>query len=215
MQSAKLIVFEGVDGAGTTTQARLLCERLRALNMPVHATAEPSQGPVGSLLRQALSGRVVVRGAAGSVRAPSWTTMALLFAADRMDHLDGEVEPNLRDGVSVVCDRYYHSSVAYQSVTGAGDEAVAWIKALNRHARTPELTLVLCVPPELAAARRRARAEQAEIFDDDHVQRALCAFYERLGDHFPGEPVVHVDGSGTVEQVAERVWQHVRGVFGA
>jgi dTMP kinase len=212
MAEGKLIVFEGVDGAGTTTQARLLCERMRALNLPVHATAEPSQGPVGSLLRQALTGRVVVPGAT-SAREPAWTTMALLFAADRMDHLDSEIEPNLADGVSVVCDRYDHSSVAYQSVAGGGPDAIAWIRELNRFARRPDLTLVLNVPAQVAAERRRARRGRAEIFDADEVQTRLCAFYAGLPGHFPGERVVLVDGTGATEVVAERAWAQVKNVL--
>lgn len=214
MAGGKLIVLEGVDGAGTTTQAQLLYARLRAQNVLVHASAQPSHGPIGSLLRQALSGRLVVTGPTGGVRPPAWTTMALLFAADRMDHLDNELLPNLNDGIAVVCDRYYHSSAAYQSVAGGGPDAIAWIAELNRHARRPDLTLVLSVPPEIAAQRRRSRRGQAEIFDDDEVQRGLCAFYEGLAAHFPAETLVQVDGTGSAEAVGERVWSHVRTLLG-
>lgn len=214
MGGGKLIVFEGVDGAGTTTQTQLLCERMRAQNLPVHATAQPSSGPIGSLLRQALTGRLVVTGATSAARPPAWTTMALLFAADRMDHLDSELLPNLNDGIAVVCDRYYHSSAAYQSVAGGGPDAIAWIAELNRHARRPDLTLVLSVPPAVAAERRRQRRGQAEIFDDDELQRGLCAFYDQLAVYFPGERVVQVDGTGSAEAVSERVWTCVRPLFG-
>src|SRR5688572_18096115 len=103
MPEAKLIVLEGVDGAGTTTQARLLCEYLWSLKVPVHASAQPSRGPIGSLLRQALTGRVVVSSPSGAARAPGWATMALLFAADRMDHLESELLPNLSEGITAVC----------------------------------------------------------------------------------------------------------------
>jgi dTMP kinase len=211
MAEGKLIVLEGVDGAGTTTQARLLCEHLRARNLPVHASAQPSQGPIGSLLRQALTGRVVLGGAAP---APGWKTMALLFAADRMDHLDSELLPNLAEGITVVCDRYDHSSVAYQSVAGGGALAIAWIRELNRHARRPDLTIVLRVPAELAAERRRQRQGQAELFDDDQVQRRLCAFYDGLAEHFPGERIVQVDGTGSPEQVAARVREPCAALIG-
>ena len=213
MRRGSLIVLEGVDGAGTTTQVRLLAERLRALHLPVHASAQPSQGPIGALLRQALSGRLLIGTSAGAVRPPGWSTMALLFAADRLDHLESELLPNLEDGVNVVCDRYYHSSVAYQSVTGGGPDAIAWIRECNRHARPPDLTLVLAVPPELAAERRRSRSGRAEIFDDDAVQRELCAFYAGLAAHFPGERIVQVDGTGTQEQVAARVLAAVQALL--
>lgn len=214
MREGSLIVLEGVDGAGTTTQARLLCDALRTAHVPVHATAEPSSGPIGALLRQALAGRVVVNSSAGAPHAPGWPTMALLFAADRMDHLESEILPNLAEGVSVVCDRYYHSTVAYQSVAGGGAEAIPWLRECNRNARRPDLTLVLDVSAEVAAERRRQRRGQAEIFDADELQRQLCAFYAELERHFPDERIVHVDAQGSVDTVAAAVLGHVRALLG-
>src|SRR5580704_4218459 len=98
----RLVVLEGIDGAGTTTHVARLADRLRKLRQPVRATREPSDGPVGTLVRQVLSGRIVVPGG----RAPGWATMALLFAADRMDHVESEVEPVLGEGGVVLSDRY-------------------------------------------------------------------------------------------------------------
>src|SRR5262245_32654092 len=100
MREGKLIVIEGVDGAGTTTQTERLCAALRS-SVPVQATREPSTGPIGALLRQALTGRWVTPTPFG-LRAPSAVTMALLFAADRQDHLEAEVSPLLAEGVNVV-----------------------------------------------------------------------------------------------------------------
>ncbi|HMI91556.1 MAG TPA: dTMP kinase [Polyangiales bacterium] len=201
MEPGRLIVLEGVDGSGTTTQCRLLAERLRGERRLVHTTAQPSAGPVGSLLRLMLGGRVLGAGQ----QSPAWNQMALLFAADRIDHLDSEILPNLRDGLNVICDRYDHSSVAYQSVSGEGPQAIAWIREVNRFARRPDMTIVLDVPPALAAARRRARNGRAEIFDDDPLQARLCAFYAALEQHFPGEPIVHIDGARSVDEVATAV----------
>jgi dTMP kinase len=214
MQSGRLIVLEGVDGAGTTTHARLLGDALRGLRVPLHLTAEPSNGPIGTLLRLTLSGRVVAGGISGSPRPPAWNTMALLFAADRLDHLDSELLPNLREGVSVVCDRYDHSSIAYQSLTGGGPEAIAWLREINRHARRPDLTIVLDVPLEVAAERRRRRRGSTEIFDADELQAKLCEFYAGLERYFPGEPIVHVESVGSVEEVAARVLGHAKSALG-
>lgn len=200
-----LIVLEGVDGAGTTTQT----ERLRAAiaaraggrTALVHATREPSGGPIGSLLRQALTGRWITPDPAGA-RAPDWTTLALLFAADRLDHLEAEVAPRLAAGVTVISDRYYHSSVAYQSLSaGPGPEAIPWIRELNRHAREPDLTVVLDVPEHVAAQRRAARGGR-ELFDDAALQARLAEFYARLELHFPGERIVHVRGDAPPDDVA-------------
>jgi dTMP kinase len=198
------IVIEGVDGAGTTTQARILCERLRALRVPVHLSAEPSGGPVGALLRQALKRRVVAAGP-GVGQPLGWSTMGLLFAADRMDHLAAELLPNLDEGVTVVCDRYYHSSVAYQSLAGGGAAAISWLRAINAQARRPDLTIVLDSPAELAAQRRRDRGGSAEIYDGDAFQQQLADFYGGLERHFPDESIVHVSSAGSIEEVASRV----------
>ena len=210
MEPGHFIVLEGVDGAGTTTHTRLLGEALRALRMPVHLTAEPSGGPVGTLLRLTLTGRVVAGGMTGSPRPPGWNTMGLLFAADRLDHLDTDVLPNLRDGMTVVCDRYDHSSIAYQSMTGGGPEAIAWLREINRHARRPDLTLVLDVPPGVAAERRKRRRGGGEIFDSDELQARLCEFYAGLERHFPNERIVHIDAVGKVEEVAARLLATVK-----
>jgi dTMP kinase len=213
MQSGQLIVLEGVDGAGTTTHAKVLADALRA-RVPVHLSAEPSNGPIGTLLRLTLTGRVVAGGASGTARAPAWNTMALLFAADRLDHLESELLPNLREGVNVVCDRYDHSSIAYQSLTGGGPDAIPWLRDINRHARRPDLTIVLDVPPEVAAERRRRRRASNEIFDADELQARLCEFYAGLERHFPDERIVHVDSVAPIEEVAARVLGQVERQLG-
>lgn len=213
MASGRFIVIEGVDGAGTTTHARLLSEDLRARRLPVHLSAEPSTGPIGALLRQALKGRVVAGGAVGAAQPLSWGTMALLFAADRLDHLEAEVLPNLADGTTVICDRYYHSTVGYQSLAGGGSAAIPWLRELNARARVPDLTVVLDAAPEVAAQRRRLRGGPAEIYENDALQVQLAEFYRGLEQHFPGERIVHVESGGTIEQVARRVSAVVAGLL--
>lgn len=205
MKSGALIVLEGVDGAGTTTHARLLAEALRGRRLPVHLSAEPSTGPIGALLRQALLGRLVAGGAVGTAQPLSWATMALLFAADRLDHLEAELLPNLADGTTVVCDRYYHSSIAYQSLGGGGAESIPWLRAINARARVPDLTLVLDAPADVTARRRAQRRGPIEIYDGESMQRGLGDFYRELETHFPGERIAHVDSHGTIEEVAARV----------
>lgn len=204
--SGRLIVIEGVDGAGTTTLAARLTERCRARRMAVFQTNEPSSGPVGALVRQALSHRFVVHTELGSA-APGWKTMALLFAADRLDHLESEIMPALRDGVTVISDRYDLSSLAYQSaVAGLDDPAgaassVAWIRTLNAHARRPDLTLVLDVPAEVASRRRRERARAAELYEDEALQVRLVEAYARAEHLVVGDHVVHLDATRSIDEV--------------
>lgn len=209
-----LIAIEGVDGAGTTTHTRLLADKLRARGLLVHTTREPSDGPVGMLLRQILTGRVVVPGISGT-RPPNWTTLALLFAADRLDHLESEVRPNMMDGVTVITDRYDHSSVAYQAITGGGEaEVLEWVKQLNRYAQRPDLTIVLDIAPQTAAKRRLDRTGGREIYDHEDLQQSLASFYSNIDQHFPGDRIAHVDADRPVEDVAADVYEHVKRVRG-
>ncbi len=204
------IALEGVDGAGTTTHTKLLARALKDRGLPVHTTREPSDGPIGMLLRQVLAGRVVVPGVSGA-RPPSWSTMALLFAADRLDHVEAEIAPNLIDGVTVISDRYDHSSVAYQTLTaGGGMDAMTWIKEINRFARRPDLTIVLDLPPQVAARRRLERTGGREIYDDEQLQEQLARFYREIETHFPDDRVVHVDANRPIEDVAVDVMKQVR-----
>lgn len=205
MSLGRFIVIEGVDGAGTTTLAAKLGEHCRNVRIPVHVTAQPSGGPIGAMIRQILSHRLVVHTDIGP-RAPSWATMGLLFAADRLDHLEAEILPMLRDGVTVICDRYDLSSLAYQSATSSDDraeveKAVTWLRQINGHAVRPDLTIVLDCPFEVAAKRRRARARGAELYDDAEVQKRLIEAYARAEELVPGDRVVHIDASRAVDEV--------------
>ena len=208
----RLVVLEGIDGSGTTTHVARLAERLRQARVPVRATREPSDGPVGTLVRQVLTGRIVVPGG----RAPGWATMALLFAADRLDHVESEIEPFMNEGGVVLSDRYDASSLAYQSVSSGAEakEAVEWIRSLNRYVRRPDLTVVLDVTPETAAERRLRRGEAAQLYEQNEVQRALAAFYRDLARHMPADRVTVIDAGGTIEEVEDRIWSAYERAFG-
>lgn len=201
----RFVVLEGIDGSGTTTQVAKLGDRLRKDGIAVRSTREPSDGPIGLLVRQVLTGRVVVPGG----KAPAWTTMALLFAADRMDHVESEIEPFLAEGGIILSDRYDASSLAYQSVSSGrgGSDTVDWIRQLNRHALRPDLTIVLDLSADMAATRREARGEVAQLYEQNEVQRALAIFYRDLAKHMPNDRVVVVDGSGSVDEVHGRIYE--------
>lgn len=198
------VVFEGIDGAGTTTQAGLYAARLRARRRLVHVTNEPSGGPVGSLVRQVLRHRVAMP------RGRQADTMALLFAADRLDHLGSEIEPCLREGYVVISDRYDLSSLAYQATSGAETPEelaakVAWIRELNRHARRPDATVVLHVSPEVAAQRRGGRGGPRDLYETDDLQARLAGVYRRAEELVPGDRVVHLDGEAPVDAVTDAI----------
>jgi dTMP kinase len=208
MIRGNFIVLEGVDGAGTTTQASALAKSFEAAGLPAHVTAEPSSGPVGSIIRQVLTGRLAVRTSDAS-RAPSWRAMALLFAADRQDHLEAEILPNLQDGLTVICDRYLYSSVIYQSLSTNYDGAEAWIRELNRFAKKPDLVLYLKVSPKEALHRRQLRRHKEELFDDPTFQERLIHAYDEMATTFPDTRIVPIDCHRPIEEVTEACWTEI------
>jgi len=203
--TGKFVVLEGVDGSGTTTHTRRLTDALRDKGVMSSATREPSDGPIGMMLRQILTGRIVVPEDTGG-SAPGWTTMALLFAADRMDHLQSVVLPGIGKGNIVVSDRYDYSSVAYQSVTSNNEpSAIGWIRELNRFARRPDLTIVLDVPLQTAIERRSSRGAGQELYENDTLQAALVDFYKRMPSLFPDDPVVVVNANRPTKEVSSNI----------
>jgi len=203
------IVLEGIDGSGSTTHSKLLSKAIKSRGLEVVLTCEPSSGPIGALIRQVLSRRLFVPDATGP-RNFDWSTMALLFAADRMDHLDSTVAPALRAGSVVVSDRYYLSSLAYQSATAHnGAESIPWIREINAHALRPDLTIVLDVPAEVAEERRRTRGGVEEMFEARELQARLATIYARAHELVPNDRVLHVSGVGELQQVAARIFETV------
>lgn len=188
-----LIAVEGADGAGTTTQCQRLAEWLRAHGRAVHQTREPSTGPVGRLVR------AVLTGTNDELRGFDPGALALLFAADRLDHLAREIEPALAAGAVVLSDRYLLSSLAYQSLTVPRE----FVAATNKRAPAADLTLLVDVPPEVAAERRARRGGPAELFEHDEVQRRVIAAYRDEAERLraAGERVVVVDGRPDADTV--------------
>jgi dTMP kinase len=203
----RFLVLEGLDGAGTTTQAARLCDALRRAGRQVHLTAEPSGGPIGALIRQVLRGRI--GGGAGGREPFDPRALALLFAADRLDHGDVEIAPKLAAGIDVVCDRFTLSSLAYQ---GAALGEMGWVGELNRAAARPDATLFLRVRPDVALRRRHAASVDREIFEVDAFQRKVARSYEAAIRRIrrAGQRVIELDGEVPVDAVAAAVLDAVR-----
>jgi dTMP kinase len=191
------IVVDGVDGAGKGTQLALLRDALVSRGHQVHVTAEPSTWPIGALIRRYLRHEL-------AEGVPSWESMALLFAADRMQHVEHEIEPHLMAGEIVLCDRYDSSSIAYQAAL-AGEDAdgarMRWIATQNDHALRPDLVVLLDVTPEVAAARRDARGATSELYEQLELQRRVRANYGRLAEVRPHDRVERIDASGSPQAV--------------
>jgi dTMP kinase len=197
--SGKLIVLEGIDGAGTTTQAARLGKHF---GERLHVTREPSDGPAGALIRQILR---------GEHQPFDHMALALLFAADRVDHLRREVEPQLARGVHVVSDRYVISSLVYQTLFVDGE----FVRTINQHARPADLTLLLAVPVQVALDRRQTRGMPDELFDPIDHQRRVAAEYAREAERLRQRENVHiVDGTRSPEEVFATVRAEVEALIG-
>jgi dTMP kinase len=192
------VVLEGLDGSGTTTQLRLADRQLESRGVPHFCTGEPTTGPVGRLIRQILKKQTPAR--------PD--TVALLFAADRNEHLYEENEgivARLRRGELVVCDRYLFSSLAYQSL--ACDPQ--FVFCLNRRFPLPRHLVFLDTPVTVSQQRLTGRcAEGPELYDEPEIQQDILSAYENSFRRFPAAQMqLHrLDGRQEPELVFKKFW---------
>ena len=196
----KFIVIEGLDGTGKTTQIQKLAACLGERGEKVHVTCEPTETASGKLIRRVLSGQIP---------SSPWATAAL-FLADRINHCadpENGIKKYLDEGYTVISDRYYYSTFAYQGC----ETDLNW--ALDIHYRCPELlrpdiVLFLTMPVDKCLERIRAnRPESAiEIYENEASLSRTSAQFDKVFDLIRDrENVVYVDASGTVEEVAEAI----------
>ena len=161
------ICIEGLDGCGKTTQAKLLARRLGKSHNAVY-TAEPSRGKIGAFIRH--------RCLYGDKRLSS-EVEALLFAADRIEHIEKEVLPALYEGKIVISDRYVYSSLAYQ---GAAGLSLEWIEKINKHALHPDLAVFIDVDPKIAIKRLKPiKSLMENIKTQQKVRQIYLKFVEK------------------------------------
>ena len=187
----KFICIEGVDGSGKTTQAKRLVKNLRRKGHDAVYTTEPSDGKIGTFIRDFVLSR--------ESRVPIMLE-ALLFAADRVDHVQADVEPLLEQGKTVVCDRYVCSSLAYQGAAGLD---LDWMDCINRFALKPDLTLFLDVPPEVGLNRLRRKKSVMENAKNLRNVRDVYLSLVRQNR------MILLDGHKSVDKVAENVLKAV------
>ncbi|HEQ72025.1 MAG TPA: dTMP kinase [Spirochaetia bacterium] len=193
------VVLEGLDGAGTTTQTTRLAKRFQAAGISVTTTCEPTDGPVGRLIRSVLRKEEQVR--------PE--TLAMLFAADREEHLFRErdgILTELSRGKLVLCDRYLFSSLAYQSVT----TGLEFVRRLNDRFPLPRIVVYLATPPAICLKRRMARSSQ-ELFEETAFQEKVAAAYAAVFAeyHGPKVEVIEVDGTLPPEKITGLLWKRL------
>ena len=195
------IVLEGPDGAGISTQTSLLHSGLSNHDIRSIATKEPTAGPIGALVRQVLTHRLVYP----PDKPLSDDVVALLFAADRLDHLHADVIPRLEAGIHVVCDRYRLSSYAYQGAS-LGQE---WVRALNERSIAPDVTFFIDVPPEICRERIASRGNYVELYETEERLRTVYANYLQLIEKArkAGERIITIDGRLPIGVVAATILQ--------
>ena len=202
MKKGIFIAFEGIDGSGKSTQIQLLMKKIEEKSIRCYQTCEPSSGPIGSLTRQILTGRIKTDN----------RVIAAMFAADRLDHLlnpiDGIVS-KIEEGIHVISDRYYFSSYAYHSV----DVPMDWVIKTNEESAKvlrPDLTVFIDISAKEAMDRITKNRFHTELFEKESrlskVRENYLKAFELMKEE---EKVLIVDGTKTLEEIADIIWQAV------
>jgi dTMP kinase len=201
----KFITFEGGEGAGKSTQARLLAARIKALGIAVVLTREPGGSTGAEIIRHVLL--------SGAAKPLGPEVEAVLFAAARADHIERTIRPALERGAWVVCDRFVDSTRVYQGALGKVDARI--LRGLERITigdAMPDLTLILDVPPETglqrAAGRRGGAAADRFETEGAEFHKRLRAAYQEIAALDPGRCVL-VAAEGSPDKIADAIWNVV------
>lgn len=184
------IVIEGLDGSGKTTQARLLAKKL-SKKYNIFLTTEPSRGKIGSYIREYYLYE--------KQRLPT-DVEALLFAADRLEHVKKELVPALDEGKLVICDRYLHSSLAYQGSSGL---SIDWIRGINSKALQPDIGVFIDLAPEVVLKRLNRKKSVMETLETQQEVREIYLKFVENGE------LVRIDGDKPKEDVATNLYSKV------
>ncbi len=202
----KFIVFEGIDGSGTSTQAELLVQYLRNKKRTCYLTCEPSSGPIGNLIRQGMKGRVSFSKGANPIQEKGDLfdeQMAYLFAADRHDHLynavDGVIN-QVKNGAFVVSTRYFFSSFAYHC---SSEEDFSLVKALNSKFPNPDLVIYMNNPVRESLKRMSIRAFSDE-YENEVKLNLVSANYKKVFNDYEGN-YLEVDATADIEFIHKRI----------
>ncbi len=201
----RLIVFEGIDGAGKTTQIELLEAYLKGQGRTVYRTAEPTESVTGGLLRDALSG----------VSKRTACEMAALFVIDRIFHNVNTVngfEKLLAEGVDILCDRYYYSSLAYQGSETDPD----WVRDMNLNCpeiRRPDVCFFLDLTPEQSMERIRKGRVTFDIYENlDRLTQVRNRFYRVFEDLKDRDRICIVDAARPIDVIHREIAQELETV---
>ena len=188
------IVFEGIDGSGTSTQIKKLIESNPSL---YYATSEPTNKDIGKFLRRMLGGEFSV----------DERTNAFLFAADRCEHIygkDGIIE-HINNGQKVISDRYFFSSLAYQSIS-CGNDIPYFV---NSKFPLPEFLFFFEIDPKISLSRVDARNEKKEIYEKLDTQKMIANKYSEVISSFEknteGMKIIHIDATKSIDEISNEI----------
>lgn len=203
MPQPRFITLEGGEGAGKSTLARKLAQRVEALGLAVELTREPGGSERAEAIRVAIL--------SGAIKPHGPFAEALMFSAARIDHIDSRIRPALAKGSWVICDRFLDSTRVYQGVSGTIDATVlAELEAVTVDGLMPDLTLILDLDPEIGlkrAAHRRAPGESSDRFESETLDfhRRLREGFLAIAEREPGRCVV-LDATRAPDALADAAW---------
>jgi dTMP kinase len=203
MSKTLFIALEGIDGSGKSTQVKLLAERLETKGHKVYATCEPTEGPIGKMIREIFNHRME-----GDQR-----TIAALFVADRLEHLlnkQNGIVKMMEDAYTVITDRYYFSSYAYHSVHVDMDWVIESNK-LSAEILRPDLNIYIDISPGVSMKRIKSDRSSVEMYETLENQKLVHSKYAEAFERQKSvEKILVVNGDQPVEKISEEIWRAVQ-----
>lgn len=202
MNPPPFIAFEGIDGSGKSTQARMLAAALSAEGFRVHLTSEPTGGPIGTMIRDIFNHR----------QEADHRTIAGLFVADRLDHLLNKKDGILKmreEGFTVISDRYYFSSYAYQGAHMPMEWVIA-ANSLSAGILRPDLNIFIDVPPEICMKRISQGRTSTELYETlDNLEKVRGRFFEAFDQTAEEEKIRIIDGNRAPDEIAADILREI------
>jgi dTMP kinase len=206
MKKNLFIAFEGIDGSGKSTQVKLLKAKLEQAGLKVYTTCEPTDGPIGKMIRDIFSHKMEA----------DHRVIAGLFVADRLDHLlntSNGILKKLDEGYTVITDRYYLSSYAYQATHMSLDWVIG-ANSLSAGLLRPDLNIYIDITAEVSIERIKRGRTSIELYETlENLQNVRNKYFEVMEKVETDEKIVKINGDTSPENIANEIWNELTGRF--